>query len=59
MITKVLNVSEEGLKNIGESQSGKITINQKHIQIPGFFGFTCLYNAGWANFCPSFQIIFC
>ena len=43
VITKVLNVNKKVLKN-NESHSGKIILDQKHILIPGFFGFTCLYN---------------
>ena len=44
VITKILNVSKKGLKN-NEFDSGQITLDQKDIQIPGFFGFTCLYGA--------------
>lgn len=45
IITHVLNVSEEALRDEEQFKSGKISIDKDHIQIPGFFGFTCVYDA--------------
>lgn len=41
-IEKVLNVAEEALQD-NDFESGKITIEKEHLQIPGFFGFTGFY----------------
>ena len=44
IVTKILNVSEEGIPKNPEEDGGIITISKEHLQIPGFFGFTCFYN---------------
>lgn len=43
IITKILNVSEEGIPKESED-GGVITISKEYLQIPGFFGFTCFYD---------------
>ena len=42
-VTKILNVSEEALKDEKQFELGEVSIDKEHIQIPGFFGFTCFY----------------
>ncbi|MCE2507548.1 MAG: hypothetical protein J4F36_13995 [Nitrosopumilaceae archaeon] len=42
MLQKILNVSVDGI-NSAIQETGKITLDQRHFQIPGFFGFTGFY----------------
>jgi len=45
VLTKVLNVSEEVFKDEKQIEEGKIVVLKEFIQIPGFVGFTALYDA--------------